>query len=489
VTSTPAELAGVSAVTPAVVKELVHRAAHDGERWLEQVAATGHCSHPIRLSGSVRHIDKQSGEVAVVYATGKEPDGVLLVACGNRREAVCPSCSETYKGDARQLVAAGLVGGKGIPDGVASHPKVFVTFTAPSFGSVHARVAHGKKVGPCHPRRGKCPHGKPLGCFSVHQQDDARIGEAICPECFNYEGQVFWNALAPELWRRTTIAMRRALPRVVGMTAADAARVVRLQYVKVSEFQKRGAVHFHAVLRLDGTPLEDDASVVQPPPAAFTVDVLEQIVREAWAKTKAPCPPVGGKDDAYVRWGEQLDVKRIRGGGPGELTAEAVAAYIAKYSTKSTEGLGGQLHHRVSEATLDHLDAPRHVSKLVRTAWELGGTPALVGLQLRKWAHCLGFRGHFSTKSRRYSTTFGALRRARMEHARRRRFADGVPLDGFGRPEDEDQVVVEASWRFLGAGYRTTGEKWLALSSAAWARERKRTAKEEFHRVLEGRTA
>jgi hypothetical protein len=476
----PAELAGVPSVTPGIVTELVHRVANDGERWLEQVAATGHCSHPIRLSGSVRHIDKRTGEVAVVYVTGKEPDGTLLVACGNRRESVCPSCSQTYKGDARQLVSAGLVGGKGIPDDVASHPKMFVTFTAPSFGSVHARVMKGKKVGPCHPRRGTCPHGRPLGCFNVHQEDDPRIGEALCPQCFDYEGQVLWNALAPELWRRTTIVMRRALPRVVGMRAKDAARVVRLQYVKVSEFQRRGAVHFHAVIRLDAAPLEDDASFVAPPSPAFTPEVLEQIIREAWAKTKAPCPQVPGREDAYVRWGEQLDVRHIRGGGPGELTAEAVAAYIAKYSTKSTESLGGQLNHRVSEATLDHLDAPPHVTKLVRTAWEIGGTPAFVRLQLRKWAHCLGFRGHFSTKSRRYSTTFGALRRARMEHARRRRIADGVPLDGFGRPEDEDQVVVEASWRFRGAGYRTTGERWLALSSAAWAREQKRVAREEL---------
>jgi hypothetical protein len=30
--------------------------------------------------------------------------GVLHVACGNRREAVCPGCSQVYKRDARQLV-------------------------------------------------------------------------------------------------------------------------------------------------------------------------------------------------------------------------------------------------------------------------------------------------------------------------------------------------------------------------------------------------
>ena len=69
----------------------------------------------------------------------------------------------------------------------------------------------------------------------------------------------------------------------------------------------------------------------------------------------------------------------------------------------------------------------------------------------------LGFRGHWSTKSRRYSTTMGALRRARVAFAKRRRAKDGVPLDAWGRPEDDDQVVIVASWVFVGAGYETEG--------------------------------
>ena len=51
-----------------------------------------------------------------MYDTATEPGGVLLTACGNRREAVCPPCSQVYKRDARQLVRAGLTGGKGVPE-------------------------------------------------------------------------------------------------------------------------------------------------------------------------------------------------------------------------------------------------------------------------------------------------------------------------------------------------------------------------------------
>jgi hypothetical protein len=92
----------------------------------------------------------------------------------------------------------------------------------------------------------------------------------------------------------------------------------------------------------------------------------------------------------------------------------------------------------------------------------------------------LGFGGHFSTKSRRYSTTLGALRRARVAYAIRRGRGDTLPLDAWGRPEDDQTVIVVASWSYLGCGYQTTGEAWLAASAAARAREVRRIAKEEL---------
>jgi hypothetical protein len=92
----------------------------------------------------------------------------------------------------------------------------------------------------------------------------------------------------------------------------------------------------------------------------------------------------------------------------------------------------------------------------------------------------LGFGGHFSTKSRRYSTTLGALRRARVNHVLRRRRGDALPLDAWGRPEDDQALAVIASWSYLGSGYQTTGEAWLAASAAARAREVRRIAREEL---------
>jgi hypothetical protein len=71
----------------------------------------------------------------------------------------------------------------------------------------------------------------------------------------------------------------------------------------------------------------------------------------------------------------------------------------------------------------------------------------------------LGFRGHFSTKSRRYSTTLGALRQVRADYrARQERRERGLP-----DPDDspEGSTLTLAHWTYAGHGH-TPGESWLA---------------------------
>jgi hypothetical protein len=43
----------------------------------------------------------------------------------------------------------------------------------------------------------------------------------------------------------------RALGNLAGMSVRAVAKEVRLSYVKVVEFQRRGSVHLHALVRLD----------------------------------------------------------------------------------------------------------------------------------------------------------------------------------------------------------------------------------------------
>jgi hypothetical protein len=294
-----------------------------------------------------------------------------------------------------------LKGGKGIPETVARHPRLFVTFTAPSFGRVHTREAKGRLALPCHPHRqgARCPHGARDGCWHRHDEDDPRLGHPLCASCYDAEAQVLWNALAPELWRRTTITIHRALGRLVGLQEGELRRLVRISYAKVAEFQRRGTIHFHAVIRLDAATDCRCPDCLAPPPAPFTADLLEDALKAAVPAVRVPCPPMDdGGPGRYARWGEQLDVRNITTDSEeaGDVSAEQVAGYIAKYAAKATESFGAGLDRRLTgDDDLDHLDKlPAHVAGLARAAWELGGRPELDGLRLRAWAHMLGFRGH-----------------------------------------------------------------------------------------------
>jgi Phage integrase family len=96
-----------------------------------------------------------------------------------------------YRADTYQLIRAGLAGGKGVPESVAGHPCVFATFTAPSFGPVHARIiSPDGQVQRCRPRRKHaiCPHGRSLSCPHRHRQADACLGQPLCPDCYDSLG-------------------------------------------------------------------------------------------------------------------------------------------------------------------------------------------------------------------------------------------------------------------------------------------------------------
>jgi hypothetical protein len=114
-----------------------------------------------------------------------------------------------------------------------------------------------------------------------------RLGEPLCEACYDAPAQVLWNALAPELWRRTTIALQRALAREIGVGEAGLRRLVRIS-AKVAEFQRRGAIHFHAVLRLDAATACRCSDCLLPPPEPFDADLLEDALKQAVPAVRVP---------------------------------------------------------------------------------------------------------------------------------------------------------------------------------------------------------
>jgi hypothetical protein len=435
----------------------------DYVEWDRQIRATGGCSNPIRIRGGRVVTDAKTGEVLDAFHTDASPAGYLLIPCGNRRAEVCPSCSEVYRYDAYQLVRAGLAGGKGVPESVAMHPSLFVTLTAPSFGAVHNRhIETGRDGLPlrCRPRRDAdvCPHGIADACFKRHDGGDLEVGHSLCVDCYDYHGAVLFNIHAGVLWRRLSIYLRREIAKAAGLPRSRLDAVARLSFVKVAEYQSRGVVHFHAVLRLDGP----DGPKSTPPDWASVV-MLDSALRAALSSVflEVPDPATNGEQARTIRFGKQVDTQVIHATEEDRadgLTSRAVARYIAKYATKAAETTGTVARRIRRERDIDRLGLAEHVIRMIRACFEVAGTPGLEYVDPFRTAHMLGYGGHCTTKSRHYSTTFGRLRDDRREHrASERRTRLGLPsLDGRA-------VDVAAEWIYLRSGL-SYGEKPLVAA-------------------------
>ena len=430
-----------------------------------QVRAVRGCRRPVRLSGRVIGLG-EGGSLNVRFDTRNLPDGVLLKACGSRRETVCRPCASLYRGDAFALVAAGLRGGKEVPETIGEHPAVLLTLTAPSFGAVHRKRPDGS----CHPWGTNCPHGRALVCSRRHATGDEALGGALCPDCYDYEGAVLFNAGVSELWRRTTIYALRALGSLLEMSAREAARQLRLSYVKVVEFQRRGSVHLHVLVRADKR--EDEHG---KPLQGVDGDLVATALQIAARKVNAPIP--GVTDGRRHAWGAQLDATVVAEAENGRSRA---AAYLAKYATKGTDDFG-VLDHRLRTGFCSDQRLPDHLRALVETAWALGDDEAFSGIRPQLWAHSCGFRGHFLTKSRRWSTTFGALRDERQQwRIANRSGRQGEVISGDNVPVGATMDEVEVrEWNYDGSGYLTAGDACLAKNMEEYLRLGRWLARED----------
>jgi hypothetical protein len=443
------------------IEHAIRRASSLGyESWWQRCASVGFCTNPVQSSA----YDPDLGRRVAV-----------MIRCGNRRAAICPSCSDLYAADTWQLVHAGAQGGHhGMPETIANRPQVFATLTAPSFGAVHTSSSRpGLADTVCHPAgsgKSHCPHGNALRCNVIHADDDPEVGQPLCPDCYDYSGHVLFNWHAPELWRRFTIALRRAVAAHVRGIGIDP-DTVRVSFVKVAEYQRRAVVHYHTLIRLD--PTDDDDSTTGKFESAVSAMELAAIVRQAAKRVQL------ASGDRMLRFGTQIDVQPLTGaddtGKPG--LARRVAAYLAKYTTKSVAEFGIAAR-RISPVAIGELDISAHIRRILSTLAKLAMLPghtAMLG-----WLHTLGYRGHITTKSRRYSVTMTALRAVR--HRWRIHRADQPEReDCQDNPNDQHYWSNSASelsdWRIDSAGHRNDGERLLVHTAALRAREHRYLAR------------
>jgi hypothetical protein len=298
---------------------------------------------------------------------------------------------------------------------------------------------------------------------------------------------------AGELWRRTSIALNRAMAR---LARARGTRV-RLSYAKVAEYQHRGVVHFHLLIRLDGHDPTDPSAILSPLPS-ITVAHLEAAMAEAVADTSFVTAAHPRRRDGWpIEWGQQLDIRRVLLAATdladdGQITTTAVSAYLAKYSTKATEQ-AGHSSGRLNEPSLVLLGdrGDSHQLRQLTACWYLGEPPlscytseqqqawAQGWGRLQRWAHMLGYGGHFATKSRCYSVTLTALRAVRKAYHR----GESPPLPGAVPVHDQDAGAdqqITVIYALAGIGWHTTADAMLANTAAAKARERRRVTREEL---------
>jgi hypothetical protein len=262
----------------------------------------------------------------------------------------------------------------------------------------------------------------------------------LCPECFDYRGAVLWNAHVSRLWGRTCHRLYREVARAGGLTTRELRSVARLSYIKVVEYQARGLVHLHVVLRADG-----GAGPSEAPPSWLDAAVLTEAIGRVVSEVGVPVPGTEESGLRRARWGPQHDVRVLFGRDDADATA--IAAYVAKYATKTADGTPWLAHRIRTRAQIERLVLHPHIVTMVKTAWALGGRRSLAPLRLRDYAHTLGYPGQFSSKSVRFSTTFRALRQARSDYVRR----DGV-----------DDFDYDGEWRYAGRGYANAESDTLA---------------------------
>lgn len=197
-----------------------------------------------------------SRPVAVHRAPGEPP---LWVRCNSRIRHECRSCADLYAGDWARILRSGALPGPDVPASALDGQQfLFLTLTAPSFGKCHNTS------------------GRRCSCGKVHRGEGLR-GVPLDPSHYAYGHQVSWNYHAGALWDATRLALGRCCP--------------SMTYAVVREWQARGALHFHALLRV---PI-GSTDVLKVQSAAQRVLVTRDAKRYGWGR-QARCEELGSAD-------------------------------------------------------------------------------------------------------------------------------------------------------------------------------------------------
>jgi hypothetical protein len=378
--------------------------------------------------GSVLDVDAQSLFSLVSSSVDVVPDGVLddlasvllaaqcsrpvvlpngvAVRCRSRLKSRCPSCAEQTRGDWAAIARDGVFN---VPAG-RRFRFYLLTLTAPGIGRVH-----------CVPNAAKGRRARLCWCGRRHSEADAGLsGVPIDLDAYDYDGVVAFNCAFGRLWNNTKTRLRDAWD--------------DLAFFAVREWQDRGVLHLHALIRIE----EPGA----PTPAEL----------EARATVASARDPLTGRT---MVWGRQSRCDALPTNGDG---AKSIW-YISKVINYANKDIGEKYGADVPPERREHVrrlgDAARRFrcDKLRRD--RLGIIGPCDGKHCDASLHDnWGARGQVVTYSRGTRAKDGAVRR------------EGWSFSGLTRRLQREHRLA---WVLAQPRRRQTGADF---AGAIWARER-----------------
>jgi len=108
---------------------------------------------------------------------------------------------------------------------------------------------------------------------------------------------------------------------------------------------------------------------------------------------------------------------------------------------------------------------------------------------MQRWLHTLGYRGHITTKSRRFSTTMGHLRarraawRTQQDHDSISKSEGLQPSTASANNHDDNgdsatTLARSVGWEYVRSGHVSEGDRILTVTAALHAREARRAARD-----------
>jgi len=263
---------------------------------------------------------------------------------------------------------------------------LFITLSAPSFGTVHRVPKPWDKARP------QCK------CGIAHTSSDVDLrGLPVDLNDYDYAGQVRWHGGVSRLWSSSIDAMRRRSP--------------SMEYFVVRETQSRMALHVHAVVRVpEGSP------------------VTAALIGAAARSATAAHPSTG----EVMAWGQkgvrdrEIMPRRAReeGVAPDLSTAAArVIAYVSKALNYSLKDITPGQDSADADPSPERLEFVRRLRHAARLEVRCKDCPSSGPESCSKRAHeSLGYGGHTVTMSRptirRAGWSFAHLTRRRIREER-----------------------------------------------------------------------